>query len=543
LIGRMKNLFYMLLLLPALTLWLTIRSPARAEGHTSIRAPGTGPVSGPPDTLTITSTSGSAQTNRLVSISRVFREGEIRAAYHSYGFEFQAAISHLTDFTVDGSEGSDAWAWMKALKPYQDKFATAELSIKPLPNYPVPAVPNVRSETGQLDMALGWHQLPNTKMEGVCPPEGFGSTQGDKYDFHAGCISGGPISAWNSAVADIDHNRLIIWGGGHNDYYGNEVYVVDLNGTPAITRVTSPTVPSNYKTRNCGCPDGLPALGSCPNPSYGTAVPNGRHTYNQMVYLPGYGKMLEAGGVPACTNVAGMGTSSKTWGLDTENWTWGILNDGSGMNPGWPFGGVTGWDPVRRMVLFATGNDLMEFNPANNTWIARTTGQSAQIDGHMTGEVDPVHNLFFMIGGYAYDPTVAGIRVFDISNTTNWRMQTNWKQSGCEPIINNLFPGVAWDSSQDKLVMWAQDGTSGGGGAYSGTGNTVYIASVNKAARTLTCTSQTFAGGPPSSPKNSSSNGTLGRWRYFRKTAQRPDLGVFVVVVGVHDNAYYLRLN
>ena len=36
------------------------------------------------------------------------------------------------------------------------------------------------------------------------------------------------ITAWSSAALDPDSSRLLVWGGGHADYAGNEVYAFDL---------------------------------------------------------------------------------------------------------------------------------------------------------------------------------------------------------------------------------------------------------------------------------------------------------------------------
>src|SRR5690348_3216147 len=108
-----------------------------------------------------------------------------------------------------------------------------------------------------------------------------------------------------------------------------------------MRRVNNPTLPSNFATRNCGGPDGLPVTGSCPKPVYGNRAPNSRHTYNQLVYLPGRDEMLAAGGVPACANPGGMPPQSDTWALNTTDWTWSVLNHGTGINPGWPSGGVS----------------------------------------------------------------------------------------------------------------------------------------------------------------------------------------------------------
>src|SRR5882724_309805 len=81
-----------------------------------------------------------------------------------------------------------------------------------------------QAQTGGIPSTLGWYEIPNTKLRSVCPPNGFG---GSGYAFADNCWT--VLEAWNSAAMDTARNRLIIWGGGHSDYSGNEIYALDLN--------------------------------------------------------------------------------------------------------------------------------------------------------------------------------------------------------------------------------------------------------------------------------------------------------------------------
>lgn len=80
-------------------------------------------------------------------------------------------------------------------------------------------------------LEFGWDELPNTHMRYVCPPN---TTE---YNFADRCNNA--INAWSGGVLDTLRNRLLIWGGGHGDYYGNEVYALNLNGF-TFSRLTDP---------------------------------------------------------------------------------------------------------------------------------------------------------------------------------------------------------------------------------------------------------------------------------------------------------------
>ena len=71
---------------------------------------------------------------------------------------------------------------------------------------------------GGLPDGLGWHELPNTQIRPLCPSDALypgisGNTCCDSV-----------IIAWGGAAFDVVGNRLLITGGGHGDYAGNEVY-------------------------------------------------------------------------------------------------------------------------------------------------------------------------------------------------------------------------------------------------------------------------------------------------------------------------------
>ena len=91
--------------------------------------------------------------------------------------------------------------------------------------------------TAASSSGAGWQDLTNTKLKSVCPADSFG---GINYAFADYC--GAVITAWSGAAADTKRNRLIIWGGGHVDYSGNEVYSLNLGSAPpTMTRLTDPS--------------------------------------------------------------------------------------------------------------------------------------------------------------------------------------------------------------------------------------------------------------------------------------------------------------
>ena len=154
-------------------------------------------------------------------------------------------------------------------------------------------------------------ELPNTKIRSVLP-----STP----------QIGNPVNivdAWNGAAVDAKRNRLIVWGGGHNDYYGNEVYALDL-GTLSIKRIVDPSPNTSQSSRSSALPDGTPVS---------------RHTYGGLSYIGHADRMFAVGGSMAPCGSADM----STWTYDFAAQQWQRLNTSPlGVN----FGFMAAYDAV-----------------------------------------------------------------------------------------------------------------------------------------------------------------------------------------------------
>jgi hypothetical protein len=283
-------------------------------------------------------------------------------------------------------------------------------------------------------------------------------------------------------------NRLIIWGGGHNDYYGNEVYALDLNNM-TMSRLTDPSPVTNVKN----CPE-----------AYDDGRPSARHTYNGLAYLAALDKMFLYGGSKA--NCGFM--SAGTWTFDLRKMEWRNMDphggDSAASNPG----AIAEYDPYRGMVFLSDLANLFLYDPAKNSY-ARLQVLSG-VDYHLSGVIDPETRLFFMIGGPGQ------LWAIDIAAGSKFALQ-DWshKVTGCERLLHAPSPGLAYDPDQRVIAGWTG-------------GDSVYLFHSD----THTCTAETYPGGPgPAQP-----NGTFGRFRYF------PRLGVFALVNDWKQNAFLLRL-
>jgi hypothetical protein len=397
------------------------------------------------------------------------------------------------------------------------------------------AVSVTGSSTG-LPTGIGWHALlAQTSLEGsgACPPDFFG---GDSFQFNYYC--GNVIRAWSGAIADTVANRLIIWGGGHNNYYGNEFYSLNLTANPVtLTRLNDPTVPTNASD-NTNCIEAIP-------PGIGNA-PNSRESYGGMAFFPKFDRFFVTSGSLACLNGGG---SHGTWTISLANLSnstpWqnadiGLTGPGPSSDGGGRYGNVAEYDPNSGLVFVADAGAIYTYNYPANTYSRITPPFGFTTNIYLSGAIDPTRKLFVLVGGCNGGTCTPGSGVFvaDISNPTSttqqdWTAATladancaEFLSGGVNPIGTGN-PGITFDSVANNFVGWPNQG------------NSVYIMTPDLVNHRLTCQKKTFANGPPNSAQGESPNttwGTYGRFRYF------PGLDVFVLVNDWNIPAYILRL-
>jgi hypothetical protein len=347
----------------------------------------------------------------------------------------------------------------------------------------------------------GWQDLTNTQLKSVCPANSFG---GINYAFANKC--GAVITAWSGAVADTTRNRLVIWGGGHVDYSGNEVYSLNLGiPSPTLTRLTNP---SDF-TQNSGCPDS--------NVVDGTPV--SRHTYGGLVYLPVQDQMFSFGGAPA---PCGGPFSGRTYMLNVSQATptWRAMDPVNGYNPAsayWSGEAICGYDPNTQTVICTSSDAFLRYDPASNTYTLLSSGQHVPYTAY--GVIDPKRKRFIFMGT-EYQSSTPRVVAVDISSSGTFTVQ-DWSSqvTGCDALAGATYPGLTYDPVLDRIVGWPN------------VGNTVYVFDSDQ----KTCTAQTFPNGPTNTLV--STTGTFGRFQYFR------GLNAYAVVSLATLDAYKLTLS
>ncbi len=265
--------------------------------------------------------------------------------------------------------------------------------------------------------ANSWLEIPNSRLDNV-------AADADKYSDLQGYMGIEGITAYSGGIYDNKRNRLVVWGGGHGDYLGNEIYAFDTHAL-SWERLTGPSVPNWGEQVN----------------SDGT--PNSRHTYNGLAYIEHADRLFASGG-----SLAGPGScgADKTWIFDFNAKQWTDMKPG--LRPKTDCENVSVYDPESKKVWWFDLSGLWSYNYDKNKWKQRTDIFLSS----RTAVVDTKRGLLVVVG----QEEVVSYNLRD----GDYR-ERDWKTIGGEALVSQTSPGLAYDPVSDRIVGWA------GGSVYS----------------------------------------------------------------------------
>jgi len=306
-----------------------------------------------------------------------------------------------------------------------------------------------------------------------------------------GSFSG--ITAWSSGAFDTARDYYIIWGGGHGDYSGNEIYAFDVN-----------TLEWKIITEPADDVGGTPESGVYPD-----GTPRSRHTYDYIEYIPTLDKFCSFGG--SSLYPSGPAGTDRVDCID--------FDDATTTPPrGWelvttqPFSGggrQTTFDPVTGHVWRIDNSDLYEWDPQTDTWSHRSNDGESR-DRSVALHV-PSRRMVSTGKSATYYTDVSGsgsLERFEMTTT------------GPKSVENGFRPGFEYDIATNQLVGWSS-------------GTSVYTLDV-ETGEWRTCPPASTNSVSPTSPNDL---GTFGRFRYI------PSKNAYIVMNRVDDSVYLYRLS
>jgi hypothetical protein len=291
-----------------------------------------------------------------------------------------------------------------------------------------PTIQNMAADT--------WYEVPNSHMASVgvecgsecpeCPdhwPDGSTCTDGNSKGV------AGVIDLWSGGTFDTKRNRLVIWGGGHKGYGGNELYGFDLDDL-TWERIVDPSF------------EAVPCVSIYPD-----GTPVSRHTYGLPIYLPNQDVFF------ACPMVGrfcgGSGADPHTWYFDFEGGQWINKNPG-GIQVNGQHGGTV-YDPVTNKVYgwstsYSGQGGFFAYDVAANRWDNLNPSRS-NFWGAPNGALDTKRNRIVIIGANGGE-----IKVIDLSDPS-YTIQSIATSGGGSNVLNGQ-PGVVYDPVVDRIVAW-----------------------------------------------------------------------------------------
>ena len=313
------------------------------------------------------------------------------------------------------------------------------------------------------------------------------------------------MMAWSGGALDTDDEWEIIWGGGHQDYRGNEIYAIKLATLTAV-RLTAPS--------NC-----LGAIGQnvCPSPDpNGFTPPESSHTYDGPVYVPGGGTGAGLYQIGTCSDIGG-GCSSDSFrtasvsGLSPTDYSHWVRLTNQPTFTSAVSDLATAYDPVTN-AIYAIGpsGSLQRYALSTGVWTTLAGHRCSQFAAK--GAINPGGGYMVVTGASGVDcggQTSTGLEVYRLSDGI--LIQNGDADGSCSAITGASAPGFVWDpdaaSGAGRFIGW-----NGGKTIYVLNQNTWKCTTVITAGDNPTCTND--AGSNCTGANGVQVNGTYGRFQY-----------------------------
>jgi hypothetical protein len=328
-------------------------------------------------------------------------------------------------------------------------FGSDTDSTGPTPRYPT-ALSSVPAPTWAKSIEPGtWTKISLNTLSDVDPEDDPEANPNypSAAPWHGSSGQAAVIGAWNGAVLAYgfgSHGSLIVYGGGHADYLGSEVYAFDL-ATRTWSRLSNPYPgPYNWPYYTGEYPDG-------------SAIPP--HTYDYVNYHPGSNSFVilkgqyELGPPSNQTSV----DVAHMFDLDTREWRGSQVN---ADDPNLFSGGYSAYDPKRDLFWAnggSGGSGFVAFDPngqnADGTYGSWSTYPPKVTMTDSQAEYDPINDIL-VITAFRNDYRVAGV---DLNNPAAERILLN--ETGDEPDKNSAH-GWSWSPTRGAILYYSR--TSGG---------------------------------------------------------------------------------
>ena len=257
------------------------------------------------------------------------------------------------------------------------------------------------------------------------------------------------INAWNGGAFARDVGRLgslLAFGGGHSNYYGNEIYAFDLENR-SWSRVTDPFVASK---------EVLTAFYEHGEFSDGSPLPP--HTYDYVDYHPGTRSFVVLRGIQQLYVPSGGVSAGPPHLFDFDDGKWR-----RGAAPAGPYNSA-GWS------AYDARRDLFWVNPPNGTVGFRSFDPNARSDAGVVGAWSRAYSARKKGRGdgvAGYDPVRDLIVYTDFASSPGVVYALDLENPAADPVAlrdTGRPPGAAkghgwdWSGLRGSMIYWPRKG-------------------------------------------------------------------------------------
>lgn len=329
-----------------------------------------------------------------------------------------------------------------------------------------------------------WVDMPNSTLTasgvGWSGPNPGGS---GSYTAIVNAWGGGVLNTVGCFYSGSFHTGtfMVIFGGGHSDYAGNEVYAYGPfeDDSPAWHRLTDPTIPAPI------------------NVARTNGAPVSRHTYDTLVFLPTVNKMLCIG-APGYYNLGFSANAGDTFnfGVDpAQGSPWESVDSGFPAYNGGvgTLGLVSGYDTVTNKAWgLGAGNGTVigSFDVATSTWTSTAKDNPAAASNGRAAIASSLSLLVWRTGASGavtvqnlanpssnlYSPPISGSPPASNDGTLDWDSATeSFVCADTSGTVFSLKPGATWAWSSKAatgatLAVPITQGTYGRFRSFAGNG-------------------------------------------------------------------------
>jgi chitodextrinase len=335
--------------------------------------------------------------------------------------------------------------------------------------------------------------IPNAGSCGAAP------CTSSNYAFTAMCQN--KLDAWSGGDLYSNGSKFFLWGGGHADYYGNEVVSANLL-SKTIANIYPPSC-FNYSgsgTTPCAAyvkpSPTTPGFDTLPDGS-----PQARHTYGSIVCVDRHSTCYQFSGAPEAGVVARYMWEWPMSGTAATNWTQTTQFSTTAGSPNTISCADYPTADALYCVIGSTGpQSLYSYSYSSHTWTPIVpNGFNGSVGPFAaTMVIDNTRNIAVFAGNSQDAPTsTGGMGWVDLTGTDGWVYHdvTSTANASCRGLMLGAYPGLAFDPNDKMIVGKAQEGS------------TVYVLNP----QTWTCSTDNPSGAPANA---TASRGLFGRWRY-----------------------------